>query len=197
MSMTPKPPWKPAGGEQGDALARIEARLERMEERMARLDAVTEQAPGLAATAGDIFDEWARDDGRADLRLRALASLVEKLTRPEVLATLDSAVSMAEAMPGVVATGVDTFDELITEANASGVDVDASVKTLLRLLVHADQALTRARQAPPRRLGAFGLLRALRDPGVQRAMGFLLDVAGGLGDAMIREDEGAPALPRG
>lgn len=197
MSMTAKPPWKTAGGDQGDTLSRIEARLERIEERLARLDAVTEQAPGIAATAGDIFDEWATNDGRADQRLRALASLVEKVTRPEVLATLDQAVTMAESVPGVVATGVDTFDELVREANAQGIDVDRSLVALVRLLGHADRALAHARQAPPRRVGAFGLLRALRDPGVQRAMGFLLDVAGGFGEAMIREDEGAPALPPG
>ncbi|MCA9657250.1 MAG: DUF1641 domain-containing protein [Myxococcales bacterium] len=197
MSMTAKPPWKTAGGDPGDTLSRIEARLERIEERLSRLDAVTEQLPGVAATAGDIFDEWATNDGRADQRLRALAALVEKLTRPEVLATLDQAVTMAEAVPGVVATGVDTFDELVREASAQGIDVDRSLVGLVRLLGHADRALAHARQAQPRRLGAFGLLRALREPGVQRAMGFLLDLAGGLGEAMIREDEGAPALPSG
>jgi uncharacterized protein YjgD (DUF1641 family) len=109
-----------------DALARIEAKLDRLEHRLARFDALAESMPGLLAILGDTFDEYAR------------------------------------------------------EQTERGVDVEQVMRNLGRTL-DALLRLAAAPAAPGSKIGAFGLLRELRDPDVQRALGFAVDVARRLG----------------
>lgn len=120
------------------ALTRIEDKLDRIEQQLARFDVLIEQAPNLLAIVGDTFDEVA---GELDLdaRLRGALRLLERLSRPETLAQIERLLDVAERLP---------------DATGSA------------------------------RLGLFGLLRQFRDPDVQRALGFTVDLARRLGHEM-------------
>ena len=121
-----------------------------------RLAELAEQAPDLIATAVDLFDdEYARAAERGydpEQALRrafgALGRLGELFQSDEFQALLDSGVLDPEALKVVGSLG------------------SALVET------HAEAA----RDETPKQ-GLFGLLGALRDPDVQRSIGFLTSVA--------------------
>ncbi|MCA9616104.1 MAG: DUF1641 domain-containing protein [Sandaracinus sp.] len=199
-------------------LARIDARLERLERRLAPITELAEHAPALAATVGDIVDERAAQLGDVEDRVGALFDLLERLTRPQTLASLRQVVDLAESAPNLVATAVDVFDEVMAEASREGLDlthlVDDSKRLamgLLRLTTSPElralmtsgmldpRALTtlgsvartvvEANETEPPKVGMFGAVRALGNDDVQRAVGFLLRVAGGFGRSLRREDK--------
>jgi hypothetical protein len=73
-------------------------------------------------------------------------------------------------------------------------DLDALLRSgvlapdTLRVIGEVGRALTETAAAPPTSLGIVGLVRALRQPDVQRALGFLVTFAARFGRAL-------PALP--
>jgi hypothetical protein len=189
-----------------ELLQRIDARLEHIEARLSKLDPLIDAAPGLLALAGDSFDEFARELGDLDDRVRAAARLAERVTRPETLVQLHAALDLLESLPGVVAMAGDAFDEFANDAAARGVPLDQIVPELRRVfeamlqlltstqitqllgsplllpgtidaLGTAARAMAAAAQAPETKLGLFGTLKALREPEVQRAVGFAVDFA--------------------
>lgn len=199
-------------------LARIDARLERLERSLAPLSALAEHAPSLVATVGDIVDEHAAKLGDVEERAKALGDLLERLTRPQTLASLRRVVDVAESAPHLVATAADVFDELMLEASREGLDLTHLVGDTKRLLMGLlrlttspelralmasgmldPRALTtlgsvartvvEANETEPPRVGMFGAVRALGSEDVQRALGFLLRVAGGFGRSLRREDK--------
>jgi len=143
-------------------------RLEHAAESMASLTALLSQAQPAVAIVVDSADELvrrARDRGiDVDVRLRDTLHLVERLTAPDSmrmlnvlidrLPMLEQAVVTAERLPGAVAIGVDSLDEFMRDMQAT---------------------------TPPAPLGVFGMLRALRDPDVQRTVGMLLRGAAHVG----------------
>lgn len=196
----------PIAGARGDALARIEAKLDRIEARLAVLDPLLDAGPGLIAMAGDTFDEWARDVGDADERMKKAFALLERMTRPAVLDQLETLLELVESAPGAVAMIGDSFDEFARNAAEHGVELDkvvpeiakvveASLKLIgdehvqqllasdlllpeaVEALGQAARALANAQRAPERRLGPLGAFFAMREPEVQRAVGFAIDVA--------------------
>jgi len=198
-------------------LARIDARLERLERSLAPWSALAEHAPALAATVGDIV-ERAAQLGDVEDRVKGLGDLLERLTRPQTLASLRRVVDVAESAPDLVATAADVFDELMLEASREGLDLTHLVDDtkrlamgLLRLTTSPElralmgsgmldpRALTtlgsvartvvEANETEPPRVGMFGAVRALGSEDVQRALGFLLRVAGGFGRSLRREDK--------
>ena len=199
-------------------LARLDARLERLERGLAPITTFAEQAPALAATVGDIVDERAAQLGDVEERVGALVDLVERLTRPQTLASLRKVVDVVESAPSLVATAADVFDELMSEAANEGLDlthlVDDSKRLamgLLRLTTSPElralmssgmldpralitlgsvaRTVVEANASEPPRVGMFGAVRALAHEDVQRALGFLLRVAGGFGRSLRREDK--------
>lgn len=184
-----------------ELLARIDARLEHIEAKLAKLDPLLDSAPGLLALAGDSFDEAARELGDVDERVRAAVRLAERVTRPETLAQLHAALDLLESLPGVVAMAGDAFDEFANDAAARGVPLDQIVpelrrafEALLSLLAGgqltslllpdtiatlgtAARAMAAAAHAPETKLGLLGTLKALREPEIQRAVGFAVDLA--------------------
>jgi uncharacterized protein YjgD (DUF1641 family) len=189
-----------------DLLERIDARLERIEARLAKLDPVLDSLPGLVAMAGDTFDEFARERGDLDDRLQGIVALVERVTRPETLAQLHLALDLLDSAPGLLAVAGDSFDELADEVAARGIPLEAIVpelrrtldlvlqlvtNTQIRQLLDSDlllpgaiaalgtaaRAMASAAQAPETRLGLLSTLSALREPEVQRAVGFAVDIA--------------------
>lgn len=184
-------------------LERIEARLAKLDPLLGPL---LDAAPGALAMLGDTFDEFSNELGDLDERLRAGLRLLERVTRPQTLAQLEAAIELLDAMPGAVAMLGDSFDELAREAAARGVPLDRIVPELGRtiamllelltqeqiqqllssdlLLPNAIEALATAARAlavtqysGTEPLGLFGALAAMREPEVQRALGFALDVA--------------------
>jgi uncharacterized protein YjgD (DUF1641 family) len=207
-------------GGRDDALARIEARLERIESMLGRVEQITDQLPGMAAMAGDIVDEWAAEDGHVDERVRALTHLLDRLTKPEILHALTVLVEQIEAAPGLVAMTVDIVDEIAAKTAEEGVDLQHLSENLgkaarglimlasrdeildllesdmfdpgaLRTLSNAARSMAEAHDGgEPRKVGLFGTLGALRDPDVQKALGYAVRVAKGFGETL--EDDAEP-----
>ncbi|MFV8752466.1 DUF1641 domain-containing protein [Nannocystaceae bacterium ST9] len=153
-----------------DTLARIEAKLDRLEHRLARFDSLIEQAPGLLAIVGDSLDDFAREQG-------------------------ERGVDVEQAMRNLGRT----FDALLrligSEQLQRLLESDLLLPGTLEVLGDAARALATAHTLPSARLGMFGLLRELRDPDVQRAMGFAVDVARRIGHQL--EHPPIHALPEG
>ena len=192
-------------------LDRIEAKLDRLEPLVPLL----ESAPNLVAMLGDTFDEWSRDL-ELDDRLRAAASLLERATRPDNLVQLERGLELLETLPNLVAMLGDTFDEFASGAESRGIQLERVVpelgralENLLRLVTNEQvsqlfssdlflagtldvlsagaRALANAQRAPIERIGVISALRALRDPAVQRAIGFLIDASRRFGANVDRQ----------
>jgi hypothetical protein len=189
-----------------ELLARIDARLERIEARLATLDPLLDAVPGILAMAGDTVDELADELGDVDERMRGLVALAERVSRPATLAQLHALFDLLDAGPGLLALAGDTVDDLAREAEARGIPLEQIVPELrralgsmLRLLTSsqvkqlldsdlllpgaiaalgsAARAMASAARAPETQLGLFATLFAMREPEVQRAVGFAIDVA--------------------
>ncbi len=203
------------------SLDRIDGRLAALEASVARIEAVARPAVAtLVDTADELVTRLAVRGIDVDARARSMLALVEQLSAPAVLAPLsrliarieqlDAVVATADKIPGLVAMVVDTLDSIVSRLRESDIDVDATVRSLLRVaerltrretlrVVEAvldtgvldpaalttirriGQAVAKTGSVEPGRIGLFGLLRALRDPEVQRATGFLVDLARNFG----------------
>ena len=189
-----------------ELLERIDARLERIEARLAVLDPLLEAAPGLVAMAGDTLDDVAHELGNLDERVRGLVTLAERVSRPETLERLHLFVELLDSAPAALALAGDTLDELAQEAEARGIPLEQvvpelrrAVGSMLKLLTStqvkqlldsdlllpgaiealgsAARAMASAARAPSSELGPWRALKAMREPEVQRAVGFAVDVA--------------------
>lgn len=149
----------PTTGE-GGALAAVLASLERIEQRLGRLEraaealqpvsGMAETLPGAVAVLADTFDGVAARLGEAgvdlDERMRSMVRALEVATAPRAVAGLASLVESKLLEPTAL----------------------AAVSQLAAALAHPGEA-------PP--VGLWGAMRALGDADVQRALGFLLAVA--------------------
>jgi uncharacterized protein YjgD (DUF1641 family) len=137
-----------------DALARIEARLDRVEQTLERLAGVldrvepalttatsmTSQFDDTLAMAADMADDWAKErlggDG-LEARLQASTDALVELTRPEGLDALvriarqapklERAADLAASLDDTLAMGADVADEWIEE-NIGGDSLDARLQ---------------------------------------------------------------------
>lgn len=200
-------------------MARLEARLERIEGMLSRFESAMNQAPAMLAVGGDIADEWARHDGRADARLAGVMTLLERLTQPEVLQNLGTIVTQLEAAPRLVALVGDILDEFARSAAEQGADLQSATDNLLataRAVIHAlgdpntkdflesgalsgdalktinlaARSLIEA-HAGSKPVGFFGAMSRMRDPEVQRAVGFALAAAKAFGRDLSTNDSKA------
>ncbi|WP_457651467.1 DUF1641 domain-containing protein [Rhodocaloribacter sp.] len=192
-------------------------------DRLERLNAFAEQAPGMAALFVDVADDTAAHmmDRGIDLdeRMKDALALTEKLTEPrnmqilsglvDRLDQLDEALAMTDQAPGMIAMFVDIADEMFKEAIDAGVDVEKgiiqgakaaiafgqilgpheleSIKALVtsgvlepkavNAVAGAGRALAASQETPAEPIGPLGLLRSLRDPDIQKALGFLIKFA--------------------
>lgn len=141
------------------------------------LDAA-EAAPGMAATVADTFDSLVARAGDAGIdveeRLRVLAAVAERLTSPTALAAVREVLDR-----------IDVVQRLLE----SGVLAEAPVAVVERAAL--SMAETCAEHPSP--VGPFGALRAMGDPGVQRAIGFALRFAKRFGET-LQPDAPAPRL---
>lgn len=148
-------------------IERLEQRLEHMDETVRRLERAAANVPTAVATVTDIVDSLiarlAERGFDVDQRMRALFEAADHLTSPRALEALAS-VLQSEIMA-----------HQTTEV----------VGRMGRAIVHAEH------EATP--VGVWGLMRALRDPEVQRAAGFLVAMARRFG----QELRTVPQLPAG
>ena len=111
-----------------------------------------------------------------------------------------------EGLPGLVATAGDTFEDLVARGKGRGIDperIGAAVlgSDMLRaenieLLARAVGELGKAADVPTPPVGVVSLLMTLREPEVQRTLGFVLQFARRLG-AVLDDLEGPARLPAG
>ena len=203
--------------EQFSERSALEAAIEENPEAVARfverLDAVNELLDVLSLGENALDDEMVRElsatgatlaesaDGIATDETVALAAAVgengdelrealETLTELQRSGALDELAELAHV--GSLATAA-LDDEMVRSLAGTGAalgevaqtaaDDDArdGIETLLRSLGEAEQE-------PPKRVGAFGLARGLRDPDVQHGMGYLLALAGAVGRERDEDD---------
>ncbi len=198
-----------------DVDARLRTALEMAErltapEMVTRLDGLlrmAEQAPGLTAMAADAMDDAYRQAAERgidiDARLRAGLEIAEKLTSPEMLANLNSLVTMANQGPGLMAMTVDIVDDAYAQAVQYGVDPENLVRQAIMVTTRlaellesgeinnlldsgvidpeavgvvssAANALVESRSKTTEPVGLIGLMKAMRDPDLQYALGFLV-----------------------
>lgn len=218
----------------GAVLERIEQRLARLEAAVARVEDGAARAPAVVASAVDTLDDAAaalQERGvDIDARLAASLHLLERLSQPEVMKSLEAALDLTEKLPGTVAMAADTMDDVADGLRARGVDLDDRLTTLLGVMdrltqpaalaavssmldkvgevryllesgvfephaVHVvaelGQSLAASGARTPPRVGAFGALRAMSDPDVQRALGFTLTLARSFGASLRDLEQGS------
>jgi hypothetical protein len=148
-------------------LERLERRIEHIEGAIHRLEGATAQVPAVVATVTDIVDgiveRLAARGIDVDDRMRALLRAADHLTSPRALDALASILSS------------EILAHQTTEV----------IGRMGRAVVTAEH------EARP--VGTWGLLRALRDPEIQRAVGFLVAMARRFGEEL----ESVPQLPEG
>jgi uncharacterized protein YjgD (DUF1641 family) len=140
-------------------------RLDRLLDRVSALASLLEsagQVPGLIGAGVDLLDEWMERLAEAgidvDERGRILAQALERLTSPEALDVLRTLLARVDVIRGVLDSGV----------------LDAEP---VAIVGKAGEGLARTAKADPPSVGPFALLRALRDPDIQRSLGFVLHFA--------------------
>jgi len=144
---------------------------------------LTEKLPGTVAMAADTMDDVA-DGLRArgvdvDDRITTLLQVMDRLTQPAALAAVSSMLDKVEQVRYLLESGV--FDP-----------------AAVRVVAELGQSLAMSGARTPPKIGAFGALRAMSDPDVQRALGFTLSLARSFG-ASLRdlEDVERKALTQG
>jgi hypothetical protein len=116
-------------------LARIEARLTAIETKIDSVWKASAMVPDIVATVTDSVDGAIQSMQQrgidVDERMRALLSLLERLTEPNTLRALESLVTLGESVPHLIATITDTVDEFAQRAQEQGLDIDERARLLL------------------------------------------------------------------
>lgn len=195
-------------GSDVDASALILAKLDHLEQRLDRYEALLSQVPPLLGVMGDTVDGWMAEVNRSGLsldeRLRQAIPLLMALTEPRTVEALRTLVELAPRLadmatqaPVLIATIADTGDEMLTRLAASGINLDElarrgahAAKSLVAsqvledapvaVISNAARALAESATSA-RPISLFGLMRALGDPEVQRTLGFAIAFARSFG----------------
>ncbi len=158
------------------SIHRLLDRIDTLEKAVEKLTILMSQGPGLLSMAADTIDESYRQAAQNGIdleqRMGVALQMAEKLTAPEMLEKLDGLLNLANLGPGLIAMLIDSVDEEMRKAHSSGMDVN-QLKEYGKLI---GIALSSAKAMPESKVsGIFGLLRALKDPDRQRAMGFFMN----------------------
>ncbi|WP_448541588.1 DUF1641 domain-containing protein [Roseiflexus sp.] len=198
----------PNGEGTTELLTLILDRLERMEQRFDHYEALVQQTLPMVGMMTDTVDGWMHELTRSginiDERTKETLRLLAELTAPQSMETLHTLVEMLPTLgalvrqaPGAVAAMVDTGDELVMRLREAGIDIEHlgrrglhAAKALIDSNVLEDAAvavISNAAQSleesacTARPTSLFGLIRAMGDPDVQRALGFFLAFAKSFG----------------
>jgi uncharacterized protein YjgD (DUF1641 family) len=198
----------PNGEGTTELLTLILDRLERMEQRFDHYEALVQQTLPMVGMMTDTVDGWMHDLTRSgidiDERTKETLRLLAELTAPQSMETLHTLVEMLPTLgalvrqaPGAIAAMVDTGDELVMRLREAGIDIEHlgrrglhAAKALIDSNVLEDAAvavISNAAQSleesacTARPTSLFGMIRALGNPDVQRALGFFLAFAKSFG----------------
>jgi len=198
----------PNGEGTTELLTLILDRLERMEQRFDHYEALVQQTLPMVGMMTDTVDGWMHDLTRSgidiDERTKETLRLLAELTAPQSMETLHTLVEMLPTLgalvrqaPGAIAAMVDTGDELVMRLREAGIDIEHlgrrglhAAKALIDSNVLEDAAvavISNAAQSleesacTARPTSLFGMIRAMGDPDVQRALGFFLAFAKSFG----------------
>ena len=110
-----------------NAMDKILARIDTLEQAVRRLSELMTQGPGLLSMAADMADETykqAADRGvYLEERMGAALQLAERLTETANVKKLNALLDLSDQIPGLIAMGVDTIDEGYRWASAQGLDL--------------------------------------------------------------------------
>lgn len=136
--------------------------------------------------------------------------LLEKLTEPKTSAQAQKLLELADQMPGMAAMLGDIVDDACRSITESGIDIEGTLRQgagaasklsslmsseefnslmesgvldpkALTIVGSAAQALVESQEKPPQKLGLIGLIGALRDADIQKALGFTMTFAKAFG----------------
>ncbi|MFO0454484.1 MAG: hypothetical protein ACK5Z0_00620 [Planctomycetota bacterium] len=145
-----------------DRLESLLGRLERLEQRLGPMLDQLEQAPGMLAMLGDMFDDYARRAAKEGISLEEsginLVQLSLKLGKelgPQQAANLIQLLRVAAGNPQLV----QVLSKLSEAAAPAATGASASTNP------------------PSGKLGVFGLLRAIKEPAIQQSLQWGLGVA--------------------
>ena len=154
-----------------------------MVEKLNGLLEMANQAPGLISMTMDMVDESVKNAANKGIyieeRGKLLLDAAEKLTSPTMLANLNGLIELSHQAPGLIAMTMDVLDD---EYKRMSKEID--IPAVTNFLGNTAKALSDAAIAKPKKIGAFGMLRALNDPDRQKALGFLMELTKRLGQQM-------------
>lgn len=104
---------------------------------------LVETAPDMAAMLIDMADDAVRDLGRqgvdVETRLKAMLGLLERASRPGVVAVMNQGLDLAANAPDLIAMGMDMFEDAIRDMDRAGIDMRGRIAAGLKAL----EAVTR------------------------------------------------------
>ena len=143
-------------------------------QKVDQLIQLTDRLPGSLAMIADVVDESIRlrqDQGfDIDSRIRNAGALVDIMTRADSVKKIEAMNKLADQLPGLVAIGADMFDEALTSALAKGYHPE----DVIQLAGKGMEAMVKALEKPAKIDGIFSLFKSMRNPQVQKSLGFLM-----------------------
>ncbi|MDA0242461.1 MAG: DUF1641 domain-containing protein [Chloroflexi bacterium] len=173
-----------------------------MTTRLNQLLDLAESAPSYTAMLADMADD-ALNGADIEMRLKSALALADRLTTPAMTARLNQLLDLTDQAPHLLAMLGDMADDTFRQAQAQGLNLEmlarkglhASVKfseliespefdimlesgildpQAVTVVGKAGRALANSSQQPMEPIGLWGLLGALRNPEMQKALGFLV-----------------------
>jgi hypothetical protein len=176
--------------------------IQKMDQLLALADEAPGMVAMMGDMVDETIHRAASNGVDIETRLRTGLAMAEKLTAPEMAGKLDQLLALADQAPGIAAMLGDIIDESYRRAADSGINLEAMMRQGARAgakfsalmesqefdalmesgildpaavasVGKVGQALIASQKQPSQSLGLFGLLTAMRDPNMQRALGFL------------------------
>ncbi len=201
-----------------ELLMHLSVRIDSLERSLANIEGITKKLPVVMAITTDSIDEYYRNAINSGIdieeRCKKVGEMLVQITDPKKIDTLSQIIKKMdtltllqkqfERVPDILAMIVDSFDELYTNAERSGIDFESIVKqgkdTALKIneLLKSDElktlmnsgilnpmavnivaqagcALAECKEDHPKKLGILGMIKALGNCDVQCALGFLIN----------------------
>lgn len=147
-----------------------------------------DQGPGLVSMVADTVDETLgavnRGPVRIDDRVRGASEILIKVTEPSMVEKINDLMTIVNQAPGLISMVADSVDEFM---QYHGSDLENSLSFLkkenLNFIKDAGDALAEAQNQTPAKIGGvFSILKLMKDPDRQRALGLLMNVLKNLGN---------------
>lgn len=133
-----------------------------------------EQGPGLVSMIMDSMDSTIEKANQGSVRLddrfNGLAKLLAQISDPKMLDKLDGLFDLVDQSSGLTAMVMDSLDEIMT---GQSILDDKNFELIKKL----GAAVSEARDQTPAEIGGiWSLMRIIKDPERQKALGFLMNI---------------------